>query len=111
MIARATAAAPGRSRPLRQRCAKFTSRIAMSPVPAPSQPRVPFGWIPVAAALVAALLLALSGTGVRLGFWDYRVGFGMLRWTVYVGIAATAASLTLLVVPRTRRGRAPVLAG
>jgi uncharacterized protein (DUF1499 family) len=59
------------------------------------------------AAALATLLAA--GPGARLGLWDWRLGLGLLRYAAYLGIAATAASLVGLLIPRTR-GKALVLA-
>jgi uncharacterized protein (DUF1499 family) len=61
-------------------------------------------------ALAAAALLALSGPGVRLGFWSWEAGFGMLRWGAYVGASAAALALVQLVVARWRGPRPHVLA-
>ena len=55
------------------------------------------------ASVIAALVLALSGPGTRLGLFDWQVGFTMLRWAMYVGFAAAAVALILLIVPKTRR--------
>lgn len=61
----------------------------------------------LALAVVAAI--AASGFGTRLGAWDYRQGFVILRWGTYAGLAVAAIALVLLVVPRTRRGSAAAL--
>jgi uncharacterized protein (DUF1499 family) len=54
------------------------------------------------AAILAALLLALAGPGVRLGLWSFRTGFDLLRWGAYLGLAAAIAALVQLAVPRWR---------
>lgn len=46
-----------------------------------------------ALALVAALLLPLSGIGYRLGLWDFRPGLTVFRWAAYAGVAAAVLSL------------------
>jgi uncharacterized protein (DUF1499 family) len=71
-----------------------------------------------AAALIAAVLalalLVLSGPGTRQGWWSWQVGLGMYRWAVYVGLAAGAVALVLvllLAVPKWRaRPWVPVIA-
>ena len=49
------------------------------------------------AAAVAVLMLLASGPGTRLGLWDFRVGFYLLRYGAYVGGAAAVLALILLV--------------
>jgi Uncharacterized protein conserved in bacteria len=56
----------------------------------------------VAAAVIAALLLLLAGPGVRLGLWTFRLGFSMLRWGAYLGLAAAVVALLQLLWRRTR---------
>ena len=53
-------------------------------------------------AVVAALLLLGAGPGVRLGAWDFRTGFTLLRWGAYLGLAAALAALVQLAVPTLR---------
>lgn len=56
----------------------------------------------VAAAVIAALLLLLAGPGVRLGLWTFRLGFSLLRWGAYLGLAAAVVALLQLLSARTR---------
>jgi hypothetical protein len=56
----------------------------------------------VVAAVIAALLLPLSGIGVRAGLWTFRSGFTMMRWGAYLGLAAAALALLQLLVARWR---------
>ena len=44
-------------------------------------------------ALVSALAALLSGLGHRWGWWDYRLGFAVLKWAAWVGVAGMALSL------------------
>ncbi|SDF88618.1 Protein of unknown function [Limimonas halophila] len=46
----------------------------------------------LALAVVAALAGVLAGLGTKLGFWDFRTGFAVLRWSVYGALAAVALS-------------------
>jgi uncharacterized protein (DUF1499 family) len=59
--------------------------------------------------VAAALLLAASGPGARLGLWHWRTGFELLAWAVYLGIAAAVLALIFLLTPRIRRQGAIVL--
>jgi hypothetical protein len=54
-------------------------------------------------SLVAALLLLVAGPGTRLGMWEFRTGFELMRWSVYLGAAGIAVALILAAIPRTRR--------
>jgi hypothetical protein len=65
----------------------------------------------LAAALSAVALLLVSGLGNRFGWWPYRTAFEVLRWASYVGLAAAAAAIIALAIPRLRAGWARVLVG
>lgn len=58
---------------------------------------VVLGWLALATALLALLLLLLSGVGSRLGWWHFRTGFAMLKWGAYAGLAGGALSLVALL--------------
>lgn len=60
-------------------------------------------------SLVAAVLLLLAGPGTRMQWWDFRTGFDLLRWAAYIGLAAAALAVVMLVVPRMRRASVPHL--
>lgn len=68
-----------------------------------------FARIPLLIAVVAALLLLCAGPGTRFGLWEYGTGFLLMRWAFFGGLAAALPALVLLVIPRTRRGAAPLL--
>lgn len=57
------------------------------------------------AALVAAGMLLVAGPGARLDFWDFRFGFTLMRWALYVGAGTAALALLLMLIPKTRDGR------
>lgn len=57
----------------------------------------------LALGILAALLLLASGAGTRLGLWTFRTGFEVMHWAAYVGLAAAAVAVLMLIVPRTRR--------
>ena len=59
------------------------------------------GWF----ALLSAGVLVAAGFGAQFGLWDFRLGFQLVRWSEYTGLAAIALALIGLVVPRWRRGR------
>jgi len=65
--------------------------------------------LPWIAALVA-VAIAASGYGARFGAWDYRVGFSILRYATYAGLAVAAIALVALCIPRTRARNGTVLA-
>ncbi|MGB5245663.1 MAG: DUF1499 domain-containing protein [Woeseia sp.] len=60
-------------------------------------------------AVIAALLLLVAGPGTRLGLWDFRFGFLLMRWALFVGLAAAAVSIILLLIPKIRHGNATLL--
>ncbi len=65
--------------------------------------------IPLLLALLSLVLLGASGLGVQLGWWAFPVGFQMLRWVVYCGLAAVVVSLLCMAAPTLRRGAWSIL--
>lgn len=63
----------------------------------------------IALAIVAALLLLVAGPGTRLALWDFGTGFSLMRWATYIGLAAAASALVMLLLPRLRRGHGRML--
>jgi len=61
----------------------------------------------VLAAVLAVLMLALAGPGVKLGLWTFRTGFHVLQWAAYLGLAVLVVALVQLVVPAWR-ARSPL---
>ena len=58
-------------------------------------------------ALVSGLLLAFSGPGSRLGLWNFRAGFSLLKWAMFGGLASLvlcAAGLFLSLHSKTYSG-------
>lgn len=58
-------------------------------------------------AVLAILALIVAGPGYRLGLWDFRPAFTIMRWAAYGGLAAAGLSLlgALVTWPgRMRRG-------
>ena len=75
--------------------------------------RVPRRWHFVAVlglvlALVALILLFLTGPGTRFGWWHFRTSFTLMQRAGYLGIAAVVVSLIGLILSR---GRGRLLAG
>ena len=66
--------------------------------------------IPLSIALIALAALALSGIGVRLGWWPVRIGFQMLEWSAYGGLVAAACAVVMLIIPKLRTGAVALLA-
>lgn len=62
-------------------------------------------------AVIGALLLLIAGPGTRLELWDFRFGFTLMRWALYIGAGAAALALLLALIPATRRGNLLALAG
>ncbi len=60
-------------------------------------------------ALLAAAMLVAAGFGARFGLWDYRLGFQLVRWSEYTGLATMGLALICLLIPRWRTGRVPIL--
>lgn len=58
-------------------------------------------------AVLGVAVALLAGLGTRWGWWDFRTGFAMLKWAVYLGLAAIGVSLIGLFATRRaaqRRG-------
>lgn len=54
----------------------------------------------ILAAITAVIIAILSGLGTRLGWWHFGLGFTLLRWSVYVAIAAAAISALGIIAAR-----------
>ena len=63
-------------------------------------------YLAILVAVIAALFLLVGGPGTRLGLWEFRFGFSMMRWAVYLGVASAGLALLFLIIPGTRRGQA-----
>ncbi|MEX2496224.1 MAG: DUF1499 domain-containing protein [Woeseia sp.] len=60
-------------------------------------------------AVIAALLLLVAGPGTRLGFWEFGTGFTIMRWALFLGLGAAVLAIILLLIARTREGKAATL--
>ena len=65
--------------------------------------------ITLALAVLAVILLAVSGPGTRFGIWSLRVGVGLFGGALLLGLAATGAAVVGLAIPLLRAASAPVL--
>ncbi len=59
-------------------------------------------WV-LALAGLAVVILMLSGPGARFGVWDFRFGFQLMRWAVYLAGASAAIALIMLFFKQQRR--------
>jgi uncharacterized protein (DUF1499 family) len=59
----------------------------------------------------ALLVLLAAGPGVRVGWWDFRTGLGLLRWVAYGGLAGAALGLLGLVLGGRAVAAIAILAG
>ncbi len=57
------------------------------------------GWIGLALGAAASGAVLASGPGTRLGLWNFRFGFSLLRLAFFVGLPAAAVSLAALLWP------------
>jgi uncharacterized protein (DUF1499 family) len=66
-------------------------------------------WLAPTLATLAVVLLLAAGPTVRIGLWDFRTGFQMLRWAAYLGMAAAVVALVTLFTPARRRVVGPLV--
>jgi len=65
-------------------------------------------------AVLTAITVMLAGFGSRWGWWHFRIGFILLQWGFYIGLAAAAVSLIGIVAAwsgGSRRGFVSAIAG
>lgn len=51
-------------------------------------------------ACLAGISAAMAGFGSRWGFWEFRTGFGILRWAAYAGVVIAVLALPLVWITR-----------
>jgi uncharacterized protein (DUF1499 family) len=69
----------------------------------------PAARLAAAIAVAGVLLFAAAGFGTRLGLWEFRTGFTLLRWGGYLGLAGAILSVVALVVTRPGKAGAALL--
>ncbi len=62
-------------------------------------------------AVVAGVILILAGFGSRLGVWQFRTGFAMLKWGAYGGLVAAFLSLAGTLLAGKKRHLAGIASG
>jgi uncharacterized protein (DUF1499 family) len=60
-------------------------------------------------AVLAVVLLGISGPGTRIGLWPLKVGVGLFAGALLTGLAAAGGAIVGLALPRLRERSAPVL--
>jgi len=65
--------------------------------------------VTLALAVLAALLLLVSGPGTRTGLWSLRVGVGMFGGALLTGLAAAGGAIVALALPALRARSTPAL--
>lgn len=75
------------------------------PVRPQGQERSPVATLGFGLAVLAAFAAALSGLGARWGWWDFRIGFGILEWAAHGAVAAAVVSLIGVILARPGSGR------
>ncbi|HYQ47441.1 MAG TPA: DUF1499 domain-containing protein, partial [Thermodesulfovibrionales bacterium] len=58
---------------------------------------------------VFAIALILAGTGTHLGWWGFRNGLAILRWSAYAEIGMAVLSLACFVIAAAKRSGAAVI--
>jgi uncharacterized protein (DUF1499 family) len=70
----------------------------------PAGPGRPLALLALAVGIAAVVMIGIGGPGTRMGWWDFRFGFKLMRWGAYAGIAAMALAVIAAAVAR-RGGR------
>ena len=62
-------------------------------------------------ALLAGFVVILAGVGSRWGWWDFRIGFSVMKWGGFGGLAAAVVSLIGSILVRSGRSRRGFMLG
>jgi len=54
-------------------------------------------------ALLGLSLLLIAGPGTRLDLWEFRTGFSLMRWALYLGAAGIALGIIAVLIPKVRK--------
>lgn len=68
-----------------------------------------FSRVVLGLALLAAVMMFVSGSGTRFGLWAFPVGFQVLKWAAFLGAGVAVLALVGLLVPKLRAGGGKVL--
>jgi uncharacterized protein (DUF1499 family) len=63
-------------------------------------------WVGCVVAATSLVTLVLGPLGTRAGWWTFVTGFTLLRWSLYLGLAAAVVSLVGGVIARRWRATA-----
>jgi len=63
-------------------------------------------WVGCILAAISVVSLLLGPIGTRAGWWTFATGFTLLRWSVYLGLAAAVVSLAGGAIARRWRAAA-----
>lgn len=64
--------------------------------------RTPLALIALVLAVIALLMLFVSGPGTRFGMWHFRTGFTLMRYAAYLGVLAALLGLAGVLLARGR---------
>ncbi|MEN1729279.1 MAG: DUF1499 domain-containing protein [Pseudomonadota bacterium] len=56
-------------------------------------------------ALIGLGMLLFAGPGARMELWDFRFGFTLMRWALYVGGASIVLGFILVLIPKVRKAQ------
>lgn len=79
--------------------------------PAPSRGLSLAFRVGVFVAVLAVIAMALSGLGSRWGWWNFRTGFSLLRWSAYAAMGGALLALLAAAGRRSGRTRSIAIAG
>jgi uncharacterized protein (DUF1499 family) len=62
----------------------------------------PLALLALVVGIAAVVMIGIGGPGTRMGWWEFRFGFKLMRWGAYAGIAAMV--LAVIAAAAARRG-------
>jgi uncharacterized protein (DUF1499 family) len=71
-------------------------------------PGRPLALLALAVGIAAVVMIFIGGPGTRIGWWDFRFGFKLMKYGAYIGIVAVV--LAVLAAALARRGGRGALA-
>jgi uncharacterized protein (DUF1499 family) len=67
-------------------------------------PGRPLALLALALGIIAVVTIFIGGPGTRMGWWDFRTGFKLMKYGAYLGIAAVVVAVLAAAMAR-RAGR------